>query len=932
MNPSLTCQRLTCLLPLLAGFVFSYARGPVHTHVFQDGVHKKISFHDSLYIFIDQHNAYNIEGIINATELEFVRPPQTISIDPPYAVWTKLILINKGKKARNEYFSFCLDAETSWIYTVEHGQVIKQQYVGSSLKPFNKSIPSIYHYIPVSIDAGKEKTFYFKFLFTKPVTANHLTHLSIQPAQSLIYRVISDYAWNSFYAGFMFLFCVFSLFMFGMFRENIFIHFAALTLFFGLYFMHISGMIHVSVANRPIDHISVSQFIVSGLVFSIFSFVSGYLSLKRRLLKYYRFFLIATIVCIAYAAVPMLFQMTSSALAFSHNILLIVWALSCIAPVIFLTYKKDKEARILLASIGMLFLGALLFLIASQNIKSTHSWMRFGFQIGSVLFCGILFYGLFDKINTIKTQKRELEELDGLKSRFFANISHEFRTPLTLMLGPLQQLLEKTGSEEDRELLKMAHRNAGRQLRLVNQLLDLSKLVAGKMTLEAAEEDFIPFLSGMVHAYESLAAQKNISVKLDYPPSEFFLWFDREKMEKIFFNLLSNAFKFTPPNGSISIVLKKKKDKAFIAISDTGQGISSQSLPHVFDRFFQGGAGKNDMQEGSGIGLPLSKELVELHGGTIEIESKEGKGTTVVLHFPLGNKHLKASEIAEHLPTEKPAASIYGSDSAEDGVSQKTKIHSEAPLVLIIEDNDDVRVFMRQRLEGAFYIIEAKDGEEGIKKALEKMPDLIISDVMMPKKDGYEVCKTLKTDIRTSHIPIILLTAKAAQGEKLEGLETGADDYLTKPFDSKELLVRVENLIRLRQQLRQRFAKSVSLKPSEVATNSMDQAFLKNALQIVEANMENEAFSIEILARELGMSRPNLNRKFRALINQPTNQFIQSVRLQRAADLLGQQAGTVSEIAFQTGFSSSAYFVKCFKEQFGETPGNFSKKEKSQDD
>jgi DNA-binding response OmpR family regulator len=245
--------------------------------------------------------------------------------------------------------------------------------------------------------------------------------------------------------------------------------------------------------------------------------------------------------------------------------------------------------------------------------------------------------------------------------------------------------------------------------------------------------------------------------------------------------------------------------------------------------------------------------------------------------------------------------------------------------VLLIEDNDEVRAFIRQRLDKAFKIIEANDGQSGIEKAREHMPDLIVSDVMMPRKNGYEVCAALRNDVRTSHIPVILLTAKAEQEEKLQGLRTGADDYLAKPFDAEELRVRIHNLIQLRQQLRQRFAAAVELKPEEVAVNSIDQDFLENALGIVESRMDDEQFSVEVLAREIGMSRPQLNRKLRALVNQSTNQFIQSIRLQRAADLLRKQSGTVAEIAFQTGFSSTAYFIKCFKDKYGETPGSFSK-------
>jgi signal transduction histidine kinase/DNA-binding response OmpR family regulator len=909
-----------------------FADKPVHTHVFRDEVQKKVFFHDSLYVFLDDERQYDIWDIIHSDELEFQRPVTALQPRPPFAVWSKLILRNEGKTARHEYFSFCLDADSSWVYTIKDGKIVDERFTGMALRPSEKSIPSMYHYTPVSIGAGEEKVFYFRLVFTKNIGAEHFTHISIQPGKPLLHRHFNDYILHSLYAGIMLFFCVFSLFMFRLFREKIFAWFASLTFFFALYFTHLHGMIHAFITNWFSYHdISLGHIIISGLVLSLFLFVNGYVRMKERLPKFYFFYAVFTLLLIGYAHAARMLGIAPMALLVSHNIAMAVWAFFLLIPVVYLAIKKDKEARVLLVSIGMLFLGAVLFLISFDNANPSGSWMRHGFQSGSIVFAGILFYGLFDKVNTIRSEQRRMEELDRIKSNFFANISHEFRTPLTLMMGPLQEVLNNTDDPKKRRLLEMSRRNAVRQLQLVNQLLDLSKLDAGKMELQAGQEDFIPFLKGVAHAYQSLAAQKNIALKIVCPEGAMPLYFNRDKMEIICYNLLSNAFKFTPSGGQVSVVLKKKKGRAVVTVSDTGAGIAAQKLPHIFDRFFQADARKNEEPAGSGIGLALVRELVELHGGAIAVASQEGQGTSFTLEFPLGKDHLPpvavtappsprpAISLPEFLPPvpPDPAPEVLPSEPAADG----------APHLLIVEDNTDVRAFIRLRLESSFRVTEATHGQEGIEMAIDLMPDLIISDVMMPGKNGYEVCQTLKTDLRTCHIPIILLTAKAAQTEKLEGLETGADDYLTKPFDSVELEVRALNLVRLRRQLRERFASSVSLRPSEVTTNSLDQTFLENALQIVEANLDNEQFSIEVLAREIGMSKPNLNRKLRALVNQSTNQFIQSVRLQRAADLLRQQAGTVSEIAFQTGFGSTAYFVKCFKEQFGETPGVFLKKE-----
>ncbi len=931
MNLHFSTRRFISLLAVLKIATCVYAAGPDLTYMFQDDVQQKVDFSDSLHVFLDPNCLYDIQGILNAPDLEFVKPPKEMNIGAPYTVWAKLILINNGKKTRNEYFAFCLDVDSSWMYTVKDGRILDEQYTGSALAPSQKSIPSMYHYIPVSIDAGKRKVLYFRLLFVKSVTPDHLTHLSIQPGRPLLHRLMSDYTWHSYYAGFMLSFCLFSLFMFGVFREYVFIYFASLMLFFALYFMHMNGITDAFVTNIfRYNDISLGQLIISGLILSLFLFVRGYIHLKKELPKYDRFFLAYTVFCILFAHIVKLLGASPRAIIYWHNITVFSWALFCMVPAVYLAYKDNKEARVLLLSIGMLFLGVVLYLMSFQNINPTNTWMRQSFQIGTIVFSGILFYGLFDKINTIRSEKRRIEELDRLKSNFFANISHEFRTPLTLMMGPLQQLLEQTDAPQKKVLLEMAQQNAGRQLRLVNQLLDLSRLDAGKMPLQASEEDFIPFLNGIVQMYKSLADQQQIDLKIDCPKDTTMLYFNRDKMEQVFYNLLSNAFKFTAPGGRISIVLKKESKKVLVVLSDTGKGIPEEQLPHVFDRFFQADKEKNDIQEGSGIGLALVKELVELHGGDIAVESKVGCGTRFMLRFPLGCKHLHPEEIVlsaseNHVYTPTKNALNADLHHPEKQSSETPQKHAKRPQLLLIEDSKDMRAFIRMRLEAAFYIIEAVNGQDGILKAFKMVPDLIISDVMMPEKNGYEVCQALKTDLRTCHIPVILLTAKAAQEEKLEGLEIGADDYLTKPFDSKELLIRAQNLIQLRRQLRERFAESITLKPNEVTTNSLDQTFLENALQIVESNIANEQFGIDILSREIGMSRPNLNRKFRALINQSTNQFIQSVRLQRAADLLSQNAGTVAEIAFQTGFGSTAYFVKCFKDHFGETPGNYLK-------
>ncbi len=365
-----------------------------------------------------------------------------------------------------------------------------------------------------------------------------------------------------------------------------------------------------------------------------------------------------------------------------------------------------------------------------------------------------------------------------------------------------------------------------------------------------------------------------------------------------------------------------------ISISDTGIGIPAAELPRVFDRFYQVDSSQTREHEGSGIGLALVKELVELHHGEISVQSVVGEGTEFIVRLPLGRSHLKDEEIAV-MPQradiredghEVPEITVKEEGKSEEATVQETG--GQKPIVLLVEDNADVSAYIKEHLSG-YHVIEARDGMEGTVKALEAIPDLIISDIMMPRRDGYELCRILKSDEKTSHIPIILLTAKATSEHKIEGLETGADDYLVKPFDSRELVVRIRNLIALRQKLRERFR--VTLKPGEVTVTSMDDMFLKKLIAAVEQRMGDERFDVEDLALELNMSRMQLHRKVSALTNQSAGEFIQYMRLHRAMDLLKGNAGTVSEIAYNVGFNDPSYFAKRFQALFGILPSEVRK-------
>ncbi|MFQ5639709.1 MAG: two-component regulator propeller domain-containing protein [bacterium] len=553
------------------------------------------------------------------------------------------------------------------------------------------------------------------------------------------------------------------------------------------------------------------------------------------------------------------------------------------------------------------------------------------------------------ELETVRSEK--LKELDTLKSQFFANISHEFRTPLTLILGPIEQITAKIKEGELKQTLGIVQRNARRLLRLINQLLDLSRLESGKMQLRAAPGDIVGFLKGLTMTFASLAERQLIGLQFYAEEEELELYFDRDKVEKIFTNLLSNAFKFTPAGGEIEVTVGQSTTRpgyawrqgapvsrvVTITVVDTGIGIAADRLPNIFDRFYQVDGSHIREHEGSGIGLALVKELIEIHTGSISVTSEEGKGTTFTITLPMGKKHFKPEEIVATSVTVTPVQADFDLHSFESLKDTEAVVELEPygaeldddNIVLVVEDHADFRTYLREYLEPPYKVIEAKDGTEGLQCALDVIPDLVISDVMMPKMNGYDLCTALKTDERSSHIPVILLTAKASDEDKVEGLETGADDYLRKPFDAKELVARVKNLITLREKLRQRFIKEVVLKPSEIAVTPADEVFVKKVLAVVEEYLADEEFNVEVLQRKVGMSRTQLHRKLKALTNQSTTEFIRSIRLQRGADLLQQKAGSIAEIAYMVGFSSQAYFTRCFQQQFGMTPKTFAKQQKS---
>ena len=520
--------------------------------------------------------------------------------------------------------------------------------------------------------------------------------------------------------------------------------------------------------------------------------------------------------------------------------------------------------------------------------------------------------------NQLKIQAEKLQELDKAKSRFFANISHEFRTPLTLIKGPIEQLEQNFTEKLSMETVKMIRRNANRLLHMVNQLLDLSKIDAGSLKLAPTEGDVYKCLRAASSSFNSHAAQRNMDYRVEIPPTVLWASFDRDKLENILYNLLGNAFKFSGDGSKISFVADYSEVALLIKVSDAGNGIAIEKLPFIFDRFYQAESGDTREKEGSGIGLSLSKDLVELMDGTITVSSKKDRGTLFTVHLPFQEIKTRQKQPVDDVP--QMAKSLVKRPFALLSTDKRN-----LPTILLVEDNADMRHFIKGHLVKFYKVKEAINGEAGLQKAKADSPDLIITDLMMPKMDGIELCKKIKTDVHTSHIPVIMLTAKAGIENKIEGLETGADDYLTKPFDGKELLIRSKNLIEQRQKLRELYGnKEIQVDPRKVTATSIDQKFLEQVLELLETNFSDPEFGVPHMQDALAMSKSQLHRKLKALTNEAPGELLRNFRLKRAAQLLSQKADSVTQIAYKVGFNNLSYFAKCFKELYGVAPSGYN--------
>ena len=526
-------------------------------------------------------------------------------------------------------------------------------------------------------------------------------------------------------------------------------------------------------------------------------------------------------------------------------------------------------------------------------------------------------------------QAEQLLENERLKDRFFANISHEFRTPLTIILGPLKDVLESDSEDISgkvgRETVKLMYRNGQRLLELINQLLDLSKIDSGNIKLDLRQVELRAFVSNKVESFIPLAESRNIDLNCIAGEKEIISRIDPHQMERVVGNLVSNAIKFTPQGGRVSVSILEQDDRVEIRVKDTGIGIAEYDLPNIFDRFYQGVQSGNEKHSGTGIGLALSREIAELHGGDIVVKSRPGEGSEFIVGLydyfinkePATDSYEPYSQL-HHDP-------ILFSEGINVWEKKDTDGHSseDAQTVLLVDDNPDILLYLYPRLSQRYNVVAKERSKEALEVIKTDFPDLVISDIMMPEPDGYELCRFIKESPELNHIPVILLTALAEEEKRIEGLEFGADDYISKPFSAEELLVRIENLLELRQILRNKYSEQIRLEGKKIEVTPEDARFLKEVQAVIEEHIEDRNFSVDWLAGEVNLSARQLQRKIRSITDLSAGGYIRMIRLERACQLLSQQWGNISEISYKVGFQDTKYFSRLFKQAFGVPPSEY---------
>ncbi|WP_460218658.1 ATP-binding protein [Psychroserpens sp. MEBiC05023] len=759
------------------------------------------------------------------------------------------------------------------------------------------------------------------------------------PEQPFYHQIFQfNNSFNIFMFGVTFIILLYHVLQFIYLKERVFLWFSIWLLFCSLTQAMTIGLLIGSITSF---RFILWSLIANGIFYMFWFFGRSFISSKHKYPVLDKFILGLSCLLIAEIALTIIyvsiFNIQPKFLSVGvHTVVLGIYSVCSLILSIILVFKKDILAKYF--GFGSIIASVCLIIGSLWSLGIIRMTKHFIDPYATGMFLQIVIYSFGIAYRrqqlALKTQRDQLKaqetyaemqrikDLDDIKTRFFANISHEFRTPLSLISGPINRAQNEHSLNNEiilsRKNYEIIKNNTSRLHNLVDQLLDLSKIESGQVHLSLKQGGIIQFLRSIVFSFESMSERENISLNTSFPEELNSAFYDKDKLEKIVVNILSNAFKYTSENGSVTVTTEYNDSHLVLKISDTGKGISKEELPRIFDRFYRV---EGSEKKGSGIGLALTKELVDLHNGSISVTSTKSKGTTfkVRLPFTLTNLPESISIVSKSETTTERKASLVTNLNNNPIITPSTK-NKEFPIALIVEDNKDLQHYISEVISEHYNVIIAIDGLQGERMAFEHVPDIILSDVMMPKKDGYELCHILKTNSKTSHIPIIMLTAKAGQNNKLEGLTQGADVYMTKPFDDKELLLQMKNLIDSRKYLWEHFKALDMLLVDEIDVTSIDDKFLQDVFKTIKHNLDNEHFGVEDIARQVGFSRSQLHRKLKALSDKSANQLITEIRLNEAHRLLTLKTGSVSEIAYAVGYTNLSYFTKSFKVRFGELP------------
>lgn len=804
--------------------------------------------------------------------------------------------------------------------------------------------------IPIHLDAFEVKTFHWYSTFpdfwkrySRSLAGYLVTEEYLQQLGSKVTRENQIFA---FVMGLIVAITAFLFIFYIFYREPAFFALAVLALTALVWYLYNKGLLFTtllaSTSSKSGGYELGEYILVPMRVLAFYFYVVVFLRLKTIATIWYRIFKWSTYTLVGVIITDFLLRFFILPQTFQIHILgwqmvnggIALMLIPYLGVGIHLTIKKVPMAGIYL--LGNIFnVTGLVLHTLSMNFISGPLLGTID-QWGTAIMLVTFSIALALRMRSIEAEKRLAEteviqidadlkaasELDALKTSFFTSISHEFRTPLTLIMGPLDKMREETKEPDKRSRLDLILRNARRMEGLINQLLDLAKIQSNKVKLQISENDLASHVNTIAASHTSLADSQSIQFDVIIPEKAIPVFYDREMVNKIVNNLLSNAFKYCSTHGDVAIAIVEREDWVDLQVENTGEPISPEDQARIF-KHFQRLETKHHQIEGSGIGLSLVKDYLDLHHGKITVRSEAGEPVRFTASFKLGSAHFTADELAGQ-STAIEDVSVEGIDSTVSEVGpEDAELEKDAPIILLVEDNADMRQYITEELHDSYTVNTAIHGGLGLEAARDTIPDLIISDVMMPEMDGFTFLKKCRKDPLLCHIPIIMLTALSTDESKFKGLETGADDYLLKPFNTKELRIRVANLITQRERLRERFSLDQAQDLTEVTVSSMDEKFLRSIMENIETHMADMEYGVKELSEEVFMSRSQLFRKLRALTNLSPTDFIRTQRLKRAADLLNQKAATVTEIAYMVGFQNPAHFATSFKKEFGVTPSKY---------